>query len=281
MAVRILLVLAAFTVLYGCGQASTPVEKQERKEGVEQAAEGGDEQPKSPSSPEAATERAIGNMPIAGIIGENVEAGSFDLRVLDYFDTDRYFYATNLYMGDVQDVISQAGKFIVVNYSVTNTSPQTISPNPVAQLHARAGEKVEVYDQTSEVNPPHRIGGPQLALDDIPPRGMVVSQFIFDVPTDVEPELLAVTDQPTIYSSQDVGVVDLRDDEPQGPRPEEIYALQLEYNNMGEYERDYALFAQESKARVSEQVYTSRNRRDDQQDNGFSFPQYSFPSVEI
>jgi len=163
---------------------------------------------------------------------------------------------------------------------VTNTSPQTITPNPVAQLHARAGDKVEVYDQSSEVSPPHHVG-PQLPLDEIPPREMVVSQFIFDVPTDVEPELLAVTDEPTIYSSQDVGIVDLRDDEPQGPRPEEIYALQLEYYNMGEYERDYALFAQESKARVSEQVYTSRNRRVDQQGNGFSFPQYSFPSVEI
>jgi hypothetical protein len=174
------------------------------------------------------------------------------------------------------DVVS----VVVVNYYVTNTSPQTITPNPVAQLHARAGDKVEVYDQSSEVSPPHHVG-PQLPLDEIPPREMVVSQFIFDVPTDVEPELLAVTDEPTIYSSQDVGVVDLRDDEPQGPRPEEIYALQLEYYNMGEYERDYALYAQESKARVSEQEFTSGNRRDDQQGNGFSFPQYSFPSVEI
>src|SRR5215210_3326948 len=36
MAVRVLLVLAAYAVLYGCGQASSPVEKQEKKEGVEQ-----------------------------------------------------------------------------------------------------------------------------------------------------------------------------------------------------------------------------------------------------
>jgi hypothetical protein len=34
------------------------------------------------------------------------------------------------------------------------------------------------------------------------------------VPTDVEPELLAVTDEPTIYSSVDVGAVDLREDDP-------------------------------------------------------------------
>jgi hypothetical protein len=46
------------------------------------------------------------------------------------------------------------------------------------------------------------------------------------VPTDVEPELLAVTDEPTIYSSVDVGAVDLREDDSQGPRPEEIFVLQ-------------------------------------------------------
>jgi hypothetical protein len=36
MAVRVLLVVSAFAVLYGCGQASSPVEKQERREGAEQ-----------------------------------------------------------------------------------------------------------------------------------------------------------------------------------------------------------------------------------------------------
>ena len=45
MAVRVLLV-AAFTVLYGCGQASSPVEKQEKQGDVEQAAEG-EEQPET------------------------------------------------------------------------------------------------------------------------------------------------------------------------------------------------------------------------------------------
>jgi len=37
MAVRILLVLAAFAVLYGCGQASSPPERQEKQGGVEEA----------------------------------------------------------------------------------------------------------------------------------------------------------------------------------------------------------------------------------------------------
>lgn len=37
MAVRLLLVLVAFAVLYGCGQASSPVERQEKKAGAERA----------------------------------------------------------------------------------------------------------------------------------------------------------------------------------------------------------------------------------------------------
>ena len=63
--------------------------------------------------------------------------------------------------------------------------------------------------------------------ENIPPRQMVVILFTFDMPTDVEPELLAVTDEPTIYSSVDVGAVDLREDDSQEPRPEEIFVLQL------------------------------------------------------
>ena len=35
MTVRVLLVMTAFAVLYGCGQVSSPVEKQEKQEGVE------------------------------------------------------------------------------------------------------------------------------------------------------------------------------------------------------------------------------------------------------
>jgi hypothetical protein len=37
MAVRVLLVLAALALLYGCGQTSSPVEKQDKQQGVEQA----------------------------------------------------------------------------------------------------------------------------------------------------------------------------------------------------------------------------------------------------
>ena len=96
---------------------------------------------------------------------------------------------------------------------------------------------------------------------------------------DLPRELLAAAE--AFDSSEDVGVVDLRDDNPQGPRPQEILALQYEYYNMGEYERDYELYAQESKDRVSEQLYVSSIRQQDQKDGGFTLPKYSFPSVEI
>ena len=43
MAVRVLLVLAAFAILYDCDQANAPAERREQWEGVEKAVE--DEQP--------------------------------------------------------------------------------------------------------------------------------------------------------------------------------------------------------------------------------------------
>jgi hypothetical protein len=37
MAARVLLVLVAFTILFGCAQANTPIQKQEKNHGLEQA----------------------------------------------------------------------------------------------------------------------------------------------------------------------------------------------------------------------------------------------------
>jgi hypothetical protein len=67
-------------------------------------------------------------------------------------------------------------------------------------------------------------------------------------------------------------VVDLRESDPQGPRPEEILALQFEYINMTDFERVYDLFAQESKDRVSEQDYVSIGRETIQEDLGYFIP---------
>jgi hypothetical protein len=132
MAVRVLLVLAALAVLHGCGQASSPAEKQEKQGGVEEA------QPKtvtpSGGGQEETTQQVAGNIPIAGIVGESVETGTFDLRVLDYFVTNHYYYLSDPYLGDIQDAFPTAGQFFVVNYSVTNTGAETVGPNLIGAL---------------------------------------------------------------------------------------------------------------------------------------------------
>ena len=56
MAVRVLLVLAAFAFLYGCGQASSPAERQEKQGGVEQAAQGDGEEVGGKGNGEPSTE---------------------------------------------------------------------------------------------------------------------------------------------------------------------------------------------------------------------------------
>jgi hypothetical protein len=190
------------------------------------------------------------------IVGEKVEGSSFDLRVLDYFTADQYYYVIRTpFRGRLEvvfeeDAISQAGKFVVVNYSLTNTSSQTIEPVLSAQLHVKGADgKTEVYEETDDFPPPR-------ALKDIARDGLRLSQFIFDVPTEVEPALLAVAEEATTATgSAEVAVVGLRESDPQGPRPEEILALQSEYFIMTDYERVYDLYAQESKDRVSEQVF--------------------------
>jgi hypothetical protein len=216
------------------------------------------------------------------IVGGKVERSSFDLRVLDYFTADKYYYVirrvepTGEWVVFEEDAISQAGKFVVVNYSVTNTSPETIEPVLSAQLHVKGADgKTEVYEETDDFPPPR-------ALKDIGPQGLRLSQFIFDVPTEVEPELLAVASSATTATdSAEVEVVDLRESDPQGPRPEEILALQYEYFNMTDFERVYDLYAQESKDRVSEQLFVGAEKEARQQGVSYTMPSYSFPSVEI
>ena len=127
---------------------------------------------------------------------ENVEGSSFDLRVLDYFTAEQYYYVITrgdsmaVYVVFEEDAISQAGKFVVVNYSVTNTTP-CIKPVLSAQLHVKGADgKTEVYEEIGDFQPP------RARNKDIVRDGMRLSQFIFDVPKEVEPELLAVARRP-------------------------------------------------------------------------------------
>jgi hypothetical protein len=277
-AVRMLLVMAVLIVLYGCGQSSPAPQGPEKEGGVEPktvtpSGASGEERRGEP------TPQVQGDIPIARTIGESVEASSFDLRILDYFVSDSFYYLADPYFGQPQAYVSEAGKFVVVNYSVTNTSAETIRPTPMGRLHAGAGDTVEVYEQNDQIVPGGRMS-PEMRMDEIAPRQVRVSQFVFDVPDEVDPELVAVTDGPTVTSSFDVGAVDLTESDPQGPRPEEILALQYEYGNMAAYEQAYELFAQETKERVSEQTYVFAQERDNQE-NSIAFTGYSFPSVDV
>ena len=275
MAARVLLVAAIWIAFYGCGQPSPPPEEPEKEGGVDLKAV----TPSGASDGEGQGEtalRAVGNVPISGSIGENVGGGSFDVRVLDYFVSYECYYPTHPYPDEVQHQYSEAGKFVVVSYSVTNTGAEGIRPTPIGTLHAAAGNNEEkVYEQDDQITPGGRIS-PEMRMDEVPPRQMRVSQFVFDVPTDVDPELVVVTDEPTIGRPSEVGVIDLTRSDPQGPRPEEILALQYEYNNMTAFEQAYDLFAQETKDRVPVRRYASV-----QWEGTLAFLDYSFPSVDL
>lgn len=273
MAARVLLLAAIWIAFYGCAQPSPSPEGSEEG-GVDLKA----------ATPSGASDgggqggtalRAVGNVPISGSIGENVGGDSFDVRVLDYFVSYKCYYPTHPYPDEVQHQYSEAGKFVVVSYSVTNTGAEGIRPTPIGTLHAAMGNNGEVYEQVDQITPGGRIS-PEMQMDEIPPRQMRVSQFVFDVPTDANPELVVVTDEPTMGSPSEVGAIDLTSNDPQGPRPEEILALQYEYNNMTAFEQAYELFAQETKDRVPVRRYASV-----QWEGTLAFLDYSFPSMDL
>jgi hypothetical protein len=107
---------------------------------------------------------------------------------------------------------------------------------------------------------------------------MRTGQFIFDVPVDVEPRLVAVLYEDGLEEIRgEAGVVDLTREDSQGPRPEEILALQYELGNMYEWEEAYDLFAQESQDRVSRGQYVSF--WEGTEDNAVT--DYAFPSIEV
>ena len=265
MAVLFMVLLA----VAGCSQASQAPEQGE-KEDVERA---------TGSEPTEQSSAATEGMPQASALtGQNLSGSSFDLRVLDHFETERYYYPTDPSLDMTQEYFSEAGKFVVVNYTVTNTSSGTISPTPIASLQVRGNNGVELYELQESIAPANRPAGAFYQFDDIPPRQLAISQFIFDVPTDVEPELLIVRDEPTIDSSFEVGNVDMTASAPRDPRPEERYALLQEYISMRDWERSYDLYAQETKDRVPFGVYQSRQSA---LKDPSAVTDYSFPSVEV
>jgi len=274
MAVRILVVGAVLMVLYGCGQSSTAPEQGEKEGGQKTSIE------HAPKKEEPKNEEGE-KIPIDGAMGENIESPQFDYRTLDIYTTDEYYYMDDPSLDTYTDSYSQVGKFIVVSYSGTNTSSKTVNMNLGARLFVKSGSKNEVYEESDEVAHP-RTGAIWGAGVDLAPREMIVGQFIFDVPVDVEPETLAVLYKDTAGGLHDVlGNVGLTEENPQGPRPEEILALHWEYQNMQAYTQAYELFAQESKDQVSEQDFVSKFKEDNKKYGVSAVMEYSFPSVDV
>jgi hypothetical protein len=277
--VRALVILAVLlAALSGCDRANSPVEKQEKRGGgLGQAAQ--EEQPPPQAAASGRTaEGTAGNIPINGVVGESVETPQFDYRIVDSFTTDRYYYleSPNTYGPMYEEAYSQAGKFMVLTYSVTNTSPQTVKANLGARLFAKAGG--EVYEESDvAVHPYSGLAGGGIVRA---PREMRLGQFIFDVPVDVEPRLVAVLYEDELEEIRgEAGAVDLTEENPQGPRPEEILALQYEFTNMGEWEEAYDLFAQESQDRVPLEQYGPSTKKEEMEFGAVT--DYAFPSVEV
>jgi hypothetical protein len=155
--VRVLVVLAVLlATLYGCNQANSPVEKQEKLGGGLGKAAQEQQPPPQAAAPGQTAEGTMGNIPIDAVVGESVETPpQFDYRILDSFTTDRYYYleSPNTYGPMYEEAYSQAGKFVVLTYSVTNTSPQTVKANLGARLFAKAGG--EVYEESDVAMHPY------------------------------------------------------------------------------------------------------------------------------
>jgi len=106
---------------------------------------------------------------------------------------------------------------------------------------------------------------------------MFVSQLIFDVPRDVEAERLMVDEIYTLADPpKEVGVVDLARSDPQGPEPQEVLAIQLEYENMRAWEPSYDLYDQGSKDTVPLEQHEAGLRR-----YPVSTTKYSFPRLDV
>lgn len=271
-----MLLLIVATIFVGsCGRSSTS--QQGENQGGGDASSGADVQVKpktvETSMPDPSLGEATQLEQPEKLIGEAVSFPGFDLRVLDYFVTDKYMYADFINPdGSVgtPEVFPTAGKFIVVNYSIRNTGSESVDTVLSAHLNTEAGE---TYLESEDAEHPNS-GGFGIEL---PPRGVTVGQFIFDVPTDVEPSsILAGIGFHGEFDSQPAQV-DLTQADLPGAGPEEALALQYEYINMFAWEEAYNLFDSRSKALVSLPQYVEYMRQGD----STAIVEYSFPSVRI
>jgi len=252
---RVLLVLAVLLASYGCEGGQTQAPNQQEKEPAPQ-------QTAEPTEPEN-----------AAVVGRAVPFPDFDLRVLDVIVADAYQYADFINPDGSPsnpEVVPAAGKFLIVSYSARNTTGGPLQFGTGATLTTAEGQTYETSEEAE--HPDSGDFGFELAPDQ-----MSVGMFIFDVPTDAEPGSISVGEgYQGNFDAPPVGI-DLTEGEPRGPEPDEILALQYEYANMAAWDEAYALYADESKALVSEEQFTEVQAGGPQP----AISEYAFPSVEV
>jgi len=217
-------------------------------------------------------------------IGEVLPPQDFDLRILEVAVLDEYTYLESVYFDETVDEVQalpQAGKFVVVSYSVRNTGSGPLNVGFSATLSTDSGE---FYEESDDAFHPNALLDGVSGGFELQPRGMEVGQFIFDIPTDVEPTTLTLgytnlgeSASASAMNGSQAGDVDLTRRAEPGAPPDEVLALQYEYANMRAWDLAYDFFAEESKDLISFEQYSSS------QGSGapVAITEYSFPSVEV
>lgn len=257
---RALWVLAAVFALYACG--GNPV--------GQGGSGGGRAEQESP--PEAEPSTATPTEGRAYPAGAVVPFPDFDLRVLDVIERDSFEYADFVNPdGSISnpEVLPTAGAFLIVAYSARNTADKPLEFGTGATLTA-SGQTYETSDEAE--HPDSGDYGFELA-----PEQMKVGLFVFDVGADARPETISIGEGYQGNYDRPPVEIDLTNEEPGSAAPDEILALQYEYANMAAWGEAYALYASQSKERVSEARFT------EYQTGGprTAIAEYSFPSVEV
>jgi hypothetical protein len=206
---KLLTLIAIAVILGGCGtpdsgsfepKESKPAQKQEKAT---------DQQLQAPASP---------------VVGEGMDAGDFEFRVLDVTRDKSWFYPETE-EGFGSQAESMSGEFVTVWYSVRNTGVQPMSLNPGAKLTADSGESFALAEDAQCDD-----------LGRIQPRGLQLGCFVFDVPTDVEPESVWVSFRRGNLAPE---TFDLTEANLENIGPDETLALHYELGNVGYFYLTY------------------------------------------
>lgn len=226
---------------------------------------GGFEAKESKPAPEKTAPEAM-EAPESPVVGEGVDEGDFEFRVLDVTRDKSWFYPeTDIASGSYAE--SFAGKFVTVWYSVRNTSTGPMTLSPGAKLTTDSGETFGLAG--AECDP---LGKQQ-------PRGLQLGCFVFDVPTDVEPESVWVQFRRGNLAPE---TFDLTKAQPEDIGPDETMALHWEYLNVGYFALAYELFATSSQQQFSsEQYQTAMTTGTSEQWRRYPISDYAFPSVRV